>query len=317
MDPPEHTPYRRIVEKYFTAQRVSAFELGCREIAATLIKNAVSMGTELEFITVIARPFAARAQCMYLGWPPHVEEALLTWAINNQKAIRDGDRDALARHAHAFQDMIESLLQARRTEGGNGLGDLTTQLMSEKIGDRPLHDEEIVSILRNWTAGEIGTISAAVGILAHFLAEQPDLQQILRDEPARLPYAIDEMLRIRGPLLTNRRVTTRAVTIGDQAIGARERVAIAWVSGNRDGWAFADPLSFRWNRDPTLNLLYGAGIHVCPGAPLARLELRVLLEELLARTNAIELLPTQPPTPADFPVGGFACVPIRIQRAKS
>ena len=92
---------------------------------------------------------------------------------------------------------------------------------------------------------------------------------------------------------------------------------IAWVPANRDGQVFADPLSFRWDRDPDKNLLYGAGLHVCPGAPLARLELRVLAEELLTQTIRIELIPHQSPVPAVFPAGGFAHIPLKIVRADS
>lgn len=317
MDPPGHTPYRRIIERYFTGDLVSAFEPACRGIAAALIRSATAGDARVDLMATVAEPYAARVQCAYLGWPPHMEDALLAWAASNQKAIRDSDRDALARNAAAFQEMIARLLQTRRAEQRGPSHDLTTRLLFEEVDGRRLHDGEIVSILRNWTAGEIGTISAAVGILAHYFAEHPDLQGALRRDPARLPYAIDEILRIRGPLLTNRRITTRAVTMGGREIGPGERVMIAWVPANRDGRAFADPLCFRWDRDPGRNLLYGAGVHVCPGAPLARLELRVLAEELLAHTAVIEMLPGQPPEPASFPAGGFARIPVRMVRAVS
>ena len=133
-----------------------------------------------------------------------------------------------------------------------------------------------MSILRNWTVGEVGTISAAVGILVHFLAEHPDLQQQLRDRPSLLPTAIDEILRIHGPLVANRRITTRPVEIGGRKLDAGERISLIWVAANRDGRVFEDADAFRLDRDPAQNLLYGMGIHVCPGASLASLELRVL-----------------------------------------
>lgn len=314
MDPPEHTPYRRIVEKYFTEARVASFEPACRALAASLVENSTAQREPVEVMAAIALPYAARAQCAYLGWPQPMVDALLHWTRTHQKAIRESDQAALTRNAAAFQKMIAHLLQTRRDDV-DPPSDLTTHLMREELDGRRLNEAEIVSVLRNWTAGEVGTISASVGILAHFVAEHPDLQHALRSDLARLPYAIDEILRCRGPLLSNRRIATRPVVVGGQEIPAQERVMISWVSANRDGRAFAEPLAFRWNRDPGKNLLYGAGMHVCPGAPLARLELRVLAEELLTRTASIELTPGQPAVPADPPAGGFALVPLTLARA--
>ncbi len=314
MDPPEHTPYRRLVEPFFSEERLAAFAPVCRRLASALVAALPADG-EIELMTALAQPFAVRAQCAFLGWPERMQTALRDWAERNQRAIRNLDRAALAQNAHAFEAMIDALLHTRRDAGARPEDDLTARLMFEEVGGRRLLDEEIVSILRNWTAGEVGTISASVGILARFLAEQPDLQRLLRDEPGRLGYAIDEILRIRAPLLTNRRVTQCPVEIGGEKIGAQERVSIVWVSGNRDGRVFEDPLAFRWDRDPKQNLLYGAGIHACPGAGLARLELRVVMEELLAGTRAIAAIPDRAPEPAQYPAGGYAAVPMRIRKA--
>ena len=89
--------------------------------------------------------------------------------------------------------------------------DLTTRLLHEKVFDRPLTDEEIVSLVRNWTVGELSTIAACAGILAHYLSEYPQLQQQLRESTALIPAAINEILRIHVPLIANRRITTRPV----------------------------------------------------------------------------------------------------------
>jgi cytochrome P450 len=179
------------------------------------------------------------------------------------------------------------LLQSRRAAGKHASSGITTSLTREQVWSRSLHNDEIVSILRNWTAGEVGAISAAVGILVQFLAEHPQWQQWLRSKLTLLPTAIDEILRLHGPLVANRRVTTRPVEIGGRQIAAGERVSLNWIAANRDGRAFSEPSEFRLDRDPASNLLYGAGIHVCPGPPLARLELRLVMEELFSRTNSL------------------------------
>jgi cytochrome P450 len=169
-----------------------------------------------------------------------------------------------------------------------------------------------VSIVRNWTVGELGTIASCVGILAHALAARPALQQELRGRPDLLDAAIDELLRSDAPLIANRRVTTRAVELGGREIGAGERLTLIWASANRDETVFGDPDALRLDREPGLNLLYGAGIHACPGAPLARLELRVLMEELLGHTRALSPVAGRPAIRARYPAGGFSSVPVRL-----
>ena len=113
---------------------------------------------------------------------------------------------------------------------------------------------------------------------------------------------------------------TRAMrfrTLGGRTLAKGSRIALNWASANRDEAVFGDPDEFRLDRDPELNLLYGAGIHVCPGAPLARLELRIVMEELLARTNRITLAPDKEPVNAFFPASGFSSLPLRIQKPSS
>ena len=102
--------------------------------------------------------------------------------------------------------------------------------------------------------------------------------------------------------------------MGSQALAAGERLSINWIAANRDPRAFDAPDDFRIDRDPALSLLYGAGIHVCPGAPLARLELRVLMEELLARTSAIALPAGHAPTRATAPDAGYATLRVRLHQ---
>ncbi|WP_308645758.1 cytochrome P450 [Ottowia beijingensis] len=120
------------------------------------------------------------------------------------------------------------------------------------------------------------------------------------------------MLRIDGPLAANRRIVRRAVALGGRQFEPGDRLTIHWIAANRDPRAFDEPDSFRIDRDPSPNLLYGAGIHVCPGAPLARLELRVLMEELLARTSAITLAESRPPVRAVHPDAGYAALLVRL-----
>jgi cytochrome P450 len=267
----------------------------------------------VEFSGQLAQPFAVQAQCAFLGWPAHMHEPLHHWTLKNHGAVFLQDRVALAEIAREFEGYVDELLESRRSAGAYASDDITTRLMKEQVMDRPLRDAEIISILRNWTAGEVGTISAAVGILAHFLAIHADVQQQLRGDRSLIPRAIEEILRLHGPLVANRRITARPVEIGGRQIAAGERISLNWIAANRDGRVFDQPEEFRLDRDQSANLLYGAGIHVCPGAPLARLEMRLVLEELLARTRAIKPLTGKPPEQAHYPASGFSTLPLWIE----
>lgn len=314
MDLPEHGQYRGIIERYFAPQAMQAFEPQCRSIAADLMRSLCGR-VALELMADFSYPFAVRVQCAFLGWPTRMHEPLLLWAQKNHAATLAQDRPAMADIAREFSGYVVGLLQTRRDAGTQGNQDVIGSLTSQQVKGRPLNDDEIISILRNWTVGEISTIAAAVGVVAQYLAEYADLQRHLREQPALLPDAIEEILRLFGPLLANRRVTTSAVEIGGRTIEAGERISLNWVAANRDGKAFTDPQSFRVERDASANLLWGAGIHVCPGAPLARMELRVAVQALLDGTTDIDPIAQRPPTSAVYPASGFATLPMHIKFA--
>ena len=309
MDPPRHTPYRRLIEHHFEPARVLAFEPLCRAISADLV-SALDRSVEIDLVTRLAQRFAVRIQCAFLGWPDSLHAPLLEWVRRNHEATLARDTAVMATIALEFDGYIHNLLEARRQSGAAAPNDITTDLLCQRIDGRLLSQEEIVSILRNWTVGELGTITACVGILAHYLAQKPQLQRQLREEPGLLPAAIDEILRLHAPLISNRRVTTKPVEIGERKIAAGERVTLIWASANRDEKVFGDPDEFRLDRDPAKNLLYGRGIHVCPGAQLARLELRIVMEELLKDTSEIAPAPGCQPAIAIYPASGFSALPL-------
>lgn len=312
MDPPEHAAFRRILDPYFSADRVDTFEPVCREIVVDLVKDLLVKG-DVELMADFSLLFAIRAQCAFLGWPKSLHEPLIRWTKKNRAAIFAQDREALSEIAQEFEGIIDDLLENRIHDGIEPENDVTAELARETVSGRPLSHEEIASILRNWTVGEVGTIAAAVGILTHYLAEHVELQQQLRTQPCLLPAAIDEILRIHGPLVANRRITKCPVEIGGYKIDAGEKISLVWIAANRDKRAFTNPLDYRTDRDPEKNLLYGAGIHACPGATLARMEMQVLMEELLRHTTLIATDPDKLPSKAVCPESGFSSLPLRIQ----
>ena len=307
VDPPEHNRYRRLLDRHFRAEAIAGFEPRCRAIAEGIARSLPA--GRIEFMETFARAFAVRVQCAFIGWPENMQEPLWAWVDRNNEAIRMQDHATLADNARVFESYVDELLRRRRELGEQAPDDIVTRLLRERINDRPLEDADIASVLRNWTVGEIGTIAAALGIIAHFLAQDGELQSRLRANPALAPAVIEEILRLHGPLVASRRITTCPVALGGRVVGAGEPIFLNWVAANRDGRAFRDPASFRLDRDPAANVLYGAGIHACPGAGLARLELRVAVEALLRHTAGIGPVAGEA-VPAVYPASGYAELPL-------
>lgn len=310
MDPPAHTPYRRLIEPLFTREYLAPFEAPCRAIAAELVDKAVAAG-KVEVMEVIAYPFAGRAQCAFLGWPDALASLLADWTRRNQTATRAADRATLRALAVEFEAVVADLLRHfRQNEASRSR--VMAALLDARVDGRPLNDDELTSLLRNWTVGEIGTISASVGILLRAMAAHPGLQATLRAQREKLPAAIDEILRAHGPLVSNRRRAKSDTTIGGCPIQAGDEIILMWTAANRDETVFDRPNEILPDRDGRHNLLYGAGIHVCPGAPLARLEMRVFMEECLDRCRNIELHPAEQPAHARHPAGGYSRISLRF-----
>ncbi len=312
MDAPEHTIYRRMMDPYFSEERMAAFEPECRRIAAETVHNLTTLSNDsIDLIAEFAEPFPLHAFCAYLGWPSETWERLRGWNRGNQHMAFSQDREAGRELAAVFMGYVEGALQAIRTDGPETRSGITSDLMRTEVDGALLSDDDIVSIMRNWTAGH-GTVGAALGNVLHYLALNSEAQERLRREPGLLPAAIDEIMRVDDPLVMNRRTTTRDVEIGGRSIAEGERLTLIWIAANRDGRVFDDPDTVRFDRDQTANLVFGSGIHDCVGAPLARLELRVAIEALLAGTNRIELDDTTPPARSVVPSNGLQSLHVRL-----
>ncbi|CAN5500260.1 cytochrome P450 [soil metagenome] len=318
MDAPEHTLYRRALEPCFDREQMATFEPRCRSGAVEMVQDLLTRD-EVEFVSEFAQPFSVETLCAFLGWPQDTREQLSVWIHDNQQAAFSHDRETGKTLALAFIGYVKDALRVRRETGVGTFDDITASLMMTEVEGEPLSDDDIASVLRNWTAGH-GTVAAALGILALYLAEHQDVQQQLCDEPALLPAAIDEILRGDGPLVANRRTTTREVEIGGRTVGAGETLTLIWIAANRDGRVFDNPDTVRFHQDHETNirdrggnnLVFGAGIHDCLGAPLASLEMRVAMEELLNCTSRIEHTGTQPPSRGVYPSNGPEALKIRL-----
>lgn len=308
MDPPVHGRYREALDPFFDREQMAGIEPRAREIAANLLAPLCA-GKEGEFIEAFATPFAFRTLCALLGWPEQLWECLGGWAHDNQQVAVSRTPGVGKALASLFSEHVKANLALHRASSSD-VNDATDALLRVEVDGARLDDDQIVAVLRNWAAGH-GTVVAGLGILILHLAQQPDLQERLRRDPSLIPASIEEILRRDGPLVANPRTTTRDVKIGGRTIPKGGKLALMWVAANRDPRAFEDPDAVRIERNPEAGMVWGRGIHVCQGAPLARLEMRIALEELLARTKHFEFS-GDVPRRAVYPVNGPARLSLRL-----
>ena len=323
LDGVEHTAIRAATDHFFGPEEMAAFEPVLRDVARDLVEELTAdvgpAGTEVDAVAAIGAVFAVRAQTAWLGWPAELEPQLLQWMVDNHEASRSRDLARTAEVAERFDALIRSVIRPRRAAGAHAPDDVTNRLIHQRVElpdpevpdstERSLRDEEIVSILRNWTGGDLGSIALCVGVLLTAMSTRPQLAERLRHGTYEEAVAIvDELLRIDSPFVSNRRVTTCPVTLAGQEIAQGERLLIHWTSANRDERTFPSPDEFDPAANTPHNLVYGTGKHVCPGRPLATLVLVVALQELLA---VVEVAPAETPGEREIaPVGGWAHAPV-------
>lgn len=310
LDPPEHTAFRAAVDPFFTPERLHALEPRLRRCAADVVQG-LPRGRAVDVVAEFGYPFAVRAQAEWLGWQG-AEEHLLAWMRENHEATRSADRSRTAAVAEAFDEIVAAQVQRRRAAGASAPDDPTSELLRTPVNGAILSDADVVSILRNWTAGDLGSIAAALGVVLHFLAVHPDVQARLRLDASSLAPEIDEMLRIDDPFLVNRRVVTTTTRVAGFTIDAGTVVYLNWTSANRDERVFGDPDAYRPVENARHNLVYGVGPHVCPGRPLATLELAVAVDTLLQHTSSFVLAEDAAATRETYPVGGWRRLPLRL-----
>mgnify|MGYP005839408675 CR=1 FL=1 len=310
MDPPEHTYYRALIEPYLAKEFISKSSDDFRAISQALVRTAVESNCT-EVTGELGFPYAARAQCAFLGWPTDVAKTLAQWTLENQQAARNQDRDRLSELARQFESLVKSII--KQQDSVQESQTLTHSLIEEKINGRRLSLKELTSIFRNWTVGEVGSLSASVGIILYYLSTCPHILDHLKQANAKvMEAALDEILRIHGPLVSNRRKVTRKITSRGKTLKPDDIIYINWISANRDSHVFREPDAFNPEQNKDKNLLYGRGIHKCPGADLARMELRIFFEELFKQVDEISLAPEKSIRYAKYPASGFSKLSLNL-----
>jgi cytochrome P450 len=289
VDPPHHRVYRRALQPFFTPERVKQIEEKIRPLTAALVDRLVAE-REVDLARELAYPVPVFGLCALVGAPSGNWSAIKTMSENS--LMLDSDKAAeraLAREAHeGLMAMSRGMVADRRQHPRDPSTDITSALLAARIDDETMDDETAAGSLRLlFSAGHNSTTSAIGNALVH-LAEHRDHQDTLRSNPDAIPAAVEELLRLYTPVQQMLRVATRDTELHGCPIKKGERLGMFWSAANRDPEVFADPDSYRPDRSPNRHIAFGHGIHTCIGSPMARMEIRLTLEELLARTSGFE-----------------------------
>jgi cytochrome P450 len=287
MDAPRHTRLRDIVSAAFSPRYVAQLEHMIRR-RATAVIDAVCERGACDFATEIAEPFPLAVICDMLGVP---QQDRLELARLSRISVPLGDSE-FGTFADAFQaalDLIEYAKDLQRARRGRPTDDLTTLLMEAEVDGERLSEDEAGSFFELLITAGIETTGASIahGMLA--LWRNPEQRARWHGSPALAPTAVEEILRWATPVIHFRRTAAVDTELAGQRIAAGDKV-VFYHSANRDEAVFEDPYRFDVGRDPNPQLAFsGGGPHFCLGAHLARLEMRVMFQELFARLPDLEL----------------------------
>jgi cytochrome P450 len=314
MEPPHHTRLRRLISTAFARGHVERLRPWVEDLAGRLVDDLLERSGGSESVDLLAGmaeqlPVAVIAEL--LGVPESDRPLLRPWSnaiVKMYEYERTREREEAAeRAADEFVTYLRGLAADRRRDPGD---DLVSHLVSvrDADGDRLTEDELVTTCILLLNAGHEATVNVTGnGTLA--LLRNPDQLRRLREDRALLPAAIEELMRFDSPLQLFERTATEDVEIGGITVEKGRKVAALLGAANRDPAVFAEPDCLDVGRADNPHISFGAGVHFCIGAPLARVELQATFGALLDRTSSLEL-GGEPVRRPEFVIRGLAELPV-------
>ena len=301
LDPPLHTRYRRLVGPVFSRGAVERLRPAIRRIASDLLESIVEAGGG-DLVSGFATPLSVSTLAEFMDLPREDRERWVGWVRRMYDPRDPGDVSGATSEYYAY---IDELVERRR-------GSFVRLLLDSEVEGVRLTASEVARFMRVLLIAGHETTAAALSSTLHHLTTHPDDLQRLRDEPGLIPLAVEEFLRLSSPVTLQARNATRDVEVGGRAIACGDVVALSFPSANRDEHEFPDAAACVLDRIPNRHVAFGFGPHLCAGAHVARIEMSVALEELVARVS--DLRPAAHVAPSWNPTGsvrGLATLPVR------
>ena len=315
MDPPEHTRHRKLVNRGFTPRMINSLEAHIREIAVSVLERAIAKGT-CDFVVDVAAELPLQAIAELIGVPLEERHKIFDWS---NRMVGSEDPEYSVSLDKANEARIEMFLYANqlaerhRAEPKDDI--ISALLASELDGDQLSEMEFNLFFMLLSVAGNETTRNAITHGLNAFLENPDEYDKLVQDPPGLIASATEEILRWASPVMYFRRNVTRDTELRGVPLKEGDKVSIWYVSANRDEDVFKDPFRFDIERSPNDHLAFGGGgPHFCLGSSLARMEIRVLFEELARRVPALR--PVGPPDRlrSNF-IGGIKHLPVDFAAA--
>ena len=312
-DPPDHTRLRALVNKAFTPRVVEGMRQHIQEIVDRLLDRVQPAG-EMDVIADLAYPLPITVICEMLGVAPEDQESIKQWSSDVAKSLdalgMPADQEIVQRGRtgrRALGNYFRQLLPERRRNPGGDL--LSSLIAAEEQGDKLTEPELLSMCVLLFIAGHETTVNLiGNGLLA--LLRHPDQLRLLRDEPALIQSAVEELLRWDGPVQRTARLAHAEVEIDGRRIDKGAMVVAAIGAANRDPAQFPDPDRLDITRRDNRHLAFGFGIHFCLGAPLARVEGQLALGALLRRMPRLALATDAPEWRESSTLRGLKALPV-------
>ncbi len=290
MDPPKHDRIKQLFQAGFTPKRIAAHEDAIREIVVKALER-LDGRDECDLVTDVAQPVVSRVIGSFMGIPEE-DDAIWAHLMNSTLGASDPDLNpggvqaALEEGVPEIFERCRALIAERRD---NPTDDLTSVLVHAEVDGHKLEEHEIVMGFFLLVAAGNDSTKATYCSGMRALMENPDQRQLLLDDPSLIPSAVEESLRMFPAFAHFRRTATCDTAISGQPIREGEKVVMWYVSSNRDETHYEEPDRFDVRRNPEHQAFGAGGRHFCLGTALARLELRILFEETLARFPSMAL----------------------------
>lgn len=278
-DPPRHAKYRSLISKAFSPRNIGAMEPKIRKVCDMLIGKFQDNGG-CELVADLAAPLPTTIFTEMMGLPLEDAERFYRWRnlINHQAHEGEGAISAGEAMAETM-DYLKAILEDRRVSPRD---DIATALIDAQIDGEPISEDDLIHLAFLLFLGGLDTVTSAISFAFFHLAQRPDLRQQILDDPAIIPNAVEELLRYEAVIIVGRAVA-QDTEIRGCPVQEGERVLINSIAVNRDPKQFDDPDAIDFTRENNRHLTFGVGPHRCVGSHLARLELRVVLEEFHSR----------------------------------
>jgi len=318
MDAPDHPHYRLMTQSWFLPGNVKKREERIRAMARASVERMLDTGGACDFVIDVALHYPLHVIMDILGVPETDEPRMLrltqeVFGANDKDFARDDDKassvslgpDATFREMNAyFADIV-----AKRRHSASD--DLASVLAHAKLGERTAPELEILSYFVTVATAGHDTTSSSTSAAMLAMTQDPSLLPRLKADPRLIPGLVDEAIRWTTPVQHFMRTAVEPYELRGREIRSGDWLMLCYPSGNRDEEVFDAPFEFRVDRNPNRHLAFGYGAHLCLGQHLAKLEMRILFEELLPRLASVELAGEPRYTEAVF-VGGLKALPIRF-----